>query len=106
MISLTQTKGGSKLGCRRSQFSVVISSRAPQAINLSPLPFNTSVLSTQSSVLCFLPDGTRCDCLTDVHAIEFDFGNNWAEAVGQSAYYALQTNRKAGIVLVLWYWKH
>ncbi len=21
-----------------------------------------------------LPDGTRCDCLTDTHAIEFDFG--------------------------------
>jgi hypothetical protein len=30
-----------------------------------------------------LPDGTRCDCLTDTHAIEFDFGKNWAEAVGQ-----------------------
>ena len=24
-----------------------------------------------------LPDGTRCDCLTDTHAIEFDFGSNW-----------------------------
>jgi len=21
-----------------------------------------------------LPDGTRCDCVTDTHAIEFDFG--------------------------------
>jgi hypothetical protein len=48
-----------------------------------------------------LPDGTRCDCLTDTHAIEFDFGNNWAEALGQSAYYALQTERRAGIVLIL-----
>jgi hypothetical protein len=25
-----------------------------------------------------LPDGTRCDCVTETHAIEFDFGNNWA----------------------------
>jgi hypothetical protein len=41
-----------------------------------------------------LPDGTRCDCLTDTHAIEFDFGNKWAEAIGQSAYYALQTGKK------------
>lgn len=48
-----------------------------------------------------LPDGTRCDCLTDTHAIEFDFGNNWAEAIGQPAYYALQTGKKAGVVLVL-----
>jgi hypothetical protein len=39
--------------------------------------------------------------VTDTHAIEFDFGNNWAEAVGQSAYYALQTGKKAGIVLIL-----
>ena len=21
-----------------------------------------------------LPDGTRCDCVTDTHVIEFDFG--------------------------------
>ena len=48
-----------------------------------------------------LPDSTRCDCLTDTHAIEFEFGNKWAEAVGQSAYYSLQTRRKAGIVLIL-----
>jgi hypothetical protein len=48
-----------------------------------------------------MPDGTRCDCLTDTHAIEFDFSNNRAEAIGQSAYYALQTGKKAGVVLVL-----
>jgi hypothetical protein len=35
------------------------------------------------------------------HAIEFDFGDHWSEAVGQSAYYALQTGKKAGIVLIL-----
>ena len=48
-----------------------------------------------------LPDGTRCDCVTDTHAIEFDFGSNWAEAVGQSSYYSIQTQKKAGIVLIL-----
>jgi hypothetical protein len=46
-------------------------------------------------------DGTRVDILTDVHAIEVDFGDKWAEAVGQSLYYAFQFNRKAGIVLIL-----
>jgi hypothetical protein len=30
-----------------------------------------------------LPDGTRCDCLTETHAIEFDFGRGWGEAIGQ-----------------------
>ena len=48
-----------------------------------------------------LPDGTRCDCVTDTHAIEFDFGKNWAEAIGQSSYYALQTKKRPGIVLIL-----
>jgi hypothetical protein len=48
-----------------------------------------------------LPDGTRCDCVTATHAIEFDFGSNWAEAVGQSSYYSIQTGKKAGIVLIL-----
>ena len=48
-----------------------------------------------------LPDGTRCDCVTETHAIEFDFGNNWAEAIGQSAYYSLLADKKAGIVLIL-----
>jgi hypothetical protein len=30
-----------------------------------------------------------------------DLGNDWAEAVVQSAYYAIQTGKRAGIVLIL-----
>lgn len=48
-----------------------------------------------------LSDKTRVDCLTPTHAIEFDFGKKWAEAIGQSLYYALKTNRKPGVVLIL-----
>ncbi len=48
-----------------------------------------------------LADRTRCDCVTDTHAIDFDFGNNWAEAVGQSSYYSLQAEKRAGIILIL-----
>jgi hypothetical protein len=48
-----------------------------------------------------LPDGTRCDCVTPTHAVEFDFGPKWAEAIGQSLNYALQTNKRAGIVLII-----
>ena len=44
-----------------------------------------------------LPDGTRCDCVTKIQAIEFDFGNRWAEAVGQSAYYSMQTKKRPEI---------
>ncbi|MCK4758833.1 MAG: hypothetical protein KAT69_02225 [Candidatus Aminicenantes bacterium] len=49
-----------------------------------------------------LPDRTRVDCLTEDHAIEFDFGKKWAEAVGQSLHYAAHTGRRAGIVLITW----
>ncbi len=48
-----------------------------------------------------MPDNTRCDCLTDSHTIEFDFGNKWAEAIGQSLHYSFQTGKKPGIVLIL-----
>jgi hypothetical protein len=57
--------------------------------------------ANKGKVEVVLPDGTRCDCVTGTHAIEFDFGNNWAEAIGQSSYYSLQTKKKAGIVLIL-----
>jgi hypothetical protein len=48
-----------------------------------------------------LPDAARIDCLTDTHAIEFDFADKWAEAIGQALYYASQTGRRAGIVLII-----
>jgi hypothetical protein len=47
-----------------------------------------------------LDDRTRVDCLTDSHAIEFDWCKKWAEAIGQSLYYAKMTNRKPKIVLI------
>ncbi len=34
-------------------------------------------------------------------SVEFDFGDHWREAVGQSSYYSLQTGKRAGIVLIL-----
>jgi len=33
----------------------------------------------QGQVEVVLTDGTRCDCVTETHAIEFDFGNGWAD---------------------------
>jgi hypothetical protein len=48
-----------------------------------------------------LPDGTRCDCLTGAYAIEFDFGDHFYQAIGQSLHYAMQAYRQAGIVLIL-----
>lgn len=48
-----------------------------------------------------LSDGTRVDCLTDEYAVEFDFAPKWAEAIGQSLYYAHKTQKKPAIVLII-----
>ena len=53
-----------------------------------------------------LSDRTRVDCLTENHAIEFDWANKWAESIGQSLYYSLQTGKRAGIVLIIKRQKH
>ncbi len=48
-----------------------------------------------------LPDRSRVDCLTDTHAIEFDFARKWAESVGQALYYSFATGKQGGVVLIL-----
>ena len=40
------------------------------------------------------------DLLTDDLAIEVDFASKWKEAIGQSLWYGLQTNRQPAIVLI------
>ena len=46
-------------------------------------------------------DFTRVDCLTDTHAIEFDFAEKWAESIGQALHYSFMTGKKAKVVLIL-----
>ena len=46
-------------------------------------------------------DKTRVDCLTDTHAVEFDFANKWAESIGQALHYQYITNKRAKVVLIL-----
>ena len=48
-----------------------------------------------------LDDGARVDCLTNTHAIEFDFASKWAESIGQALYYSIKTGKKAGVVLIM-----
>ena len=48
-----------------------------------------------------LADGTRCDVVTETHAVEVDFASKWAEAFGQALWYSFQTNKKAGVVMIL-----
>ena len=48
-----------------------------------------------------MPDGTRCDCLTATHAVEFDFASKWAESIGQALLYASWSGKRGGIVLII-----
>ncbi|MES1927548.1 hypothetical protein [Salinisphaera sp. T31B1] len=48
-----------------------------------------------------LADRTRPDCVTDTHAIEVDFSRKFYEAIGQSLWYSFQTNKRAGILLII-----
>jgi hypothetical protein len=47
-----------------------------------------------------MADGGRCDCLTPTHAVEVAPAVEWADAVGWSLRSAMQTGRRAGIVLI------
>lgn len=46
-------------------------------------------------------NNARIDCLTDFVAYEFDYANKWYEAIGQSLYYGILTQRESGIYLIV-----
>lgn len=48
-----------------------------------------------------LADKARVDCVTNTHAIEFDFAKKWAESIGQAQYYGTILNKIPGIVLIV-----
>ncbi len=43
----------------------------------------------------------RVDIVTDAYAIEVEWANNWKHSIGQALWYAIQTNKKAGIILIM-----
>jgi hypothetical protein len=50
-----------------------------------------------------LPDLSRIDCLTDTHAFEADWADGLKvyESIGQSLYYAAETGKQPGILLLI-----
>lgn len=48
-----------------------------------------------------LPDQTRSDCMTDTHAVAFEFASEWPKALGRALYYSLQSGKKPGVVLIM-----
>ena len=46
-------------------------------------------------------DGGRVDILTDTYAVEVERAHKWKNSIGQALWYALNTNKTPGIVLIL-----
>jgi len=56
-------------------------------VNTSTIKRNTRSAEAGGVIEYVLQDKTRVDCLTEEHAIEFDFANHWAESIDQALYY-------------------
>jgi len=41
------------------------------------------------------------DCISEHYVIEFDYADLWYESIGESLHYAIQTGKRAGIVLIM-----
>lgn len=52
------------------------------------------------SIEYLIAGGCRVDIVTDTFAIEVEFPVKWAEAIGQSLYYAEIMNKQPGIILI------
>ncbi len=48
-----------------------------------------------------LPDMSRVDCVTQTHAVEFDFAKKWSESIGQSLYYSSVLGKSPAVVLII-----
>jgi len=48
-----------------------------------------------------MPDGTRCDLLSDQYAIEVDWAEKHHEAVSQAVLYSIWTGRKPAVLLLV-----
>lgn len=47
-----------------------------------------------------LADGSRADMVTDLEAIEVDWARKWAEAIGQSLFYASMLQKRPAVMLL------
>lgn len=74
---------------------------AANADNLPEKHYQQQWCDERNGVMEYRVPGGRVDCLTDTHAVEVDFARKWAEAIGQSLYYAHYTGKKPGILLIV-----
>lgn len=80
---------------------ILISFLFALSLNASPLEKYYVDKYCKGTKEYILNDHTRIDCLTKEVAYEFDFAPKFYEAVGQSLYYSIKTNKQAGIYIII-----
>jgi hypothetical protein len=85
-----------------STLLVLIISSLLEAKNLRKEKFYQKIFCSKfNGILEYrLKDKSKVDCLTKTYAIEVDFSKKWAESIGQSLYYSLETNTRPGVLLI------
>lgn len=48
-----------------------------------------------------MPDGSRCDLLSDEYATEVDWVGKWRESIGQATLYSIWTGKKPAVLLLV-----
>lgn len=70
-------------------------------LKLEPYYQKIAAEALEGEMEVIMPDRSRCDIVTEEYAIEVKKHSNWKEAIGQSLNYAFQSNKKAGIILIV-----
>ncbi|WP_020208255.1 hypothetical protein [Gilvimarinus chinensis] len=83
----------------RKAFAVVLLLASEGVASKSEADYQQEWCKGETEVV--MPDRSRADCVTDRYAIEVEFANKWKDGIGQALNYAFQTNKKAGIALIL-----
>ena len=81
----------------------LLSSFSAQAIENEPYYNQQFCKEMQGKAEYILDDKSRVDCLTDTHAFETDWAETSKvyESIGQALYYAAETGKLPGILLLI-----
>ncbi len=83
------------IGC----LSLLLATGAASADGMSEADVQ-AIICAGKEMEVVIPSGARADCVDDTYAIEVDWTEKWAEAIGQSLHYAESLDKKPAIYLV------
>jgi len=85
----------------KSLAAIALSALSLDAAEHPELWYQQSVAKALQGKMEAPVENGRVDVLTDTYVIEVEFAAKWKQALGQSLWYALQTGKTPGIVLIV-----